>query len=79
MSAQGNRTGGRGRDTLLAWVGLVLAVVFVAGAAWSLATDAGRWSVARLVVALLYAAYAVWFFLRARRAERGRAAGPPPR
>ena len=67
----------RNRETTLAVVGLVLAVVFVAGAAWSLATDAGRWSVARMVVAVLYAGYAVWFYVRARRRDRAAASGDP--
>ena len=65
-----DRTRGRTRETPFAYAGLVLAVVFIAGAAGALATDGGRSSVARLVVALVYAAYAVWFFLRARRRDR---------
>ena len=77
-----NPSGPRSRrpETPFAYVGLVLSVVFVAAAAASLATDGdGRWAVARLVVALLYAAYAVWFFLRARRRDHAAAAAEPPR
>lgn len=68
MRSNPHEARGRRRETPFAYAGLLLAVLFVAGAAASLATDGvGRWSVARLVVALLYAAYAVWFLLRARR------------
>jgi putative copper export protein len=74
-----DRSRGRPRETPLAYAGLVLAVLFVAGALGSLSTDRGGWAVARLVVALLYAAYAVWFWLRARRRDRAADAADPPR
>ena len=76
---QGNSPRRRTGEMTLAYVCLVLAVLFVAGAAASLATDRGDWSVARLVVALAYAGYAVWFFLRARRRNGAAAAADPPR
>lgn len=56
---------------------LVVGAVLVLAAAVAVATDGGRWSVPRLVVALLYAAYALWFFLRARRRDAD--AGGAPR
>ena len=77
MSARRDRAHGRPRETTFGYVGLVLAVLFIAGAAGTLATEGGGWSVVRLVVALVYAAYAVWFFLRARRRDRARDAADP--
>jgi uncharacterized membrane protein len=69
----------RRRETPFAYVGLVLAAVFVLAASTGLATGGGRWAVVRLLVAVAYAAYALWFFLRARRRDRAAdAAGPPP-
>ena len=62
------------RETPIAYVGLALAVVFLAGAAGLLVTDGGGWSWVRLAVAVTYAGYAVWFFLRARARDRARAA-----
>ena len=63
----------------MAAVFLVLGIILVLAATGSVVTDGGRWSVPRLVVAVLYAAYAVWFFLRARRRDRAADAGGAPR
>ena len=76
MRIHRDRARGRSRETPFAYAGLVLAVLFVAGALGLLLTDGGGWALARLVVALVYAGYAVWFWRRARRRDKAAAARP---
>jgi hypothetical protein len=72
-----NRTRRRGRQTPLAYAALILAAVFLVAAGASWGSERSGSNVARLVVAVLYAAYAVWFWRRARRQDAAADAADP--
>lgn len=79
MKIHRNRTRGRAREGPFARIFLIVAVGLLAAAAFDWTDGSDRWTVARTVVAAVYAAYAFWFFLRARRRDRAADAAGPPR
>lgn len=79
MKIYRDRTRGRADETPMAYAFLVMAALLLVAAAFSWGPEWDGWTVARTVVAVAYAPFAVWYFLRARRRDRAARAACPPR